>query len=121
MIKHLRISPLAVTESKDKFRVILDLSFGSGGSGKGRLGVNGDTCFEKALVCEIGGVMPNNVMRRVCALRQDVGSEVPIYGAKMDVKDAFRRIHIEWDKAPNFRIHARRLYSDRFSLGLRVA
>lgn len=32
-IKHLRDSPLAVVESKEKNRVILDLSFGAGGDG----------------------------------------------------------------------------------------
>ena len=100
-IKHIRVSPLAVAESKDKKRVILDLSYGKGGPQRGRTGVNGDTNFDGAPLCEVGGVL-TNVLRRICALRDAVGTKVPVYTAKMDVKDAFRRIHVEWEKAPVF-------------------
>lgn len=100
-IKHLRVSPLGVTSSKDKLRVILDLSFGMGGENGENIGANGDTWFENAPKSETGEVMPN-IMRRICALRQAVGPAVPIYTSKLDVKDAFRRLHVEWDKAPTF-------------------
>lgn len=99
-IKHLRVSPLAVMESNDKNRVILDLSFGAGGDGDGWTGGNGDTCFETAPV-SIGGVLPS-ILRHACALRETKGGGVPIYRSKKDVADAFRRIHIECEKAPVF-------------------
>ena len=69
-IKHLRVSPLAVVESKDKTRVILDLSFGAGGDGDGWKGVNGDTCFETAPISEIGGVLPN-ILRQIVFLMNE--------------------------------------------------
>ena len=88
-VSHLRISPLGVASSKEKLRVILDLSFGKGGAVDEYIGVNGDTAFEKAPKSETGGVMPA-ILRRTCALREAVGPDVPIYISKMDVKDAFR-------------------------------
>ena len=100
-VSHLRISPLGVSSSKEKLRVILDLSFGKGGAVDEYIGVNGDTAFEKAPKSETGGVMPVSV-RRVCALREAIGPDVPIYTSKMDVKDAFRRLHVAWEKAPTF-------------------
>ena len=42
------------------------------------------------------------ILRRICALREAVGPDVPIYTSKMDVKDAFRRLHVAWEKAPTF-------------------
>ena len=86
-VSHLRISPLGVS-SKEKLRVILDLSFGKGGAVDEYIGANGDTAFEKAPKSETGGVMPA-ILRRICALREAVGPDVPIYISKMDVKDAF--------------------------------
>ena len=65
------------------------------------LGDNGDTAFEKAPESETGGVMPA-ILRRICALREAVGTDVPIYISKMDVKDAFRRLNVAWEKAPTF-------------------
>lgn len=39
------------------------------------------------------------LIAKTCARREEVGAEVPIYIHKMDVKGAFRRVPIEWDKA----------------------
>ena len=41
---------------------------------------------------------------QTCARREKVGAEMRIYISKKDVKDAFRRVHIEWDKAPTFHV-----------------
>lgn len=51
-----------------------------------------NTWFEKA----------PNIIRRTCGLREAVGPAVPIFTSKLDVKDAFRRIHVEWAKASYF-------------------
>ena len=79
----------------------MDLSFEKGGAVDEYIGVNGDTAFKKAPKSETGGVMPA-ILRRICALREAVGPDVPIYTSKMDVKDAFRRLHVAWEKAPTF-------------------
>ena len=71
-VSHLRNSPLGVSSSKEKLRVILDLSFGKGGAVDEYIGVNGDTAFEKAPKSETGGVMPA-ILRRIWALREAVG------------------------------------------------
>lgn len=42
----------------------------------------------------------SSLLSRAYALRQEVGTFVPIHSPKLDVKDAYRRIHIEWEKAP---------------------
>ncbi|CAN0398933.1 unnamed protein product, partial [Laminaria digitata] len=89
-VRVLRISPLAVVEERQKMRVILDLAVH---------GVNTDTDFDKAPVFDLGDVLFRFIAQS-CARREQVGAEVPIYISKMDVKDAFRRIHIEWDEAP---------------------
>lgn len=92
-IRGLRISPLAVVDERQKSRVILDLTVGAG--------VNKDTDFDKAPVCDLGDVI-FRFIAQTCARREQVGADVPIYISKMDVKDAFRRVHIEWEKAPIF-------------------
>lgn len=102
-IRHLRISPIGVTPSKDKLRIILDLSFGRGGANDGNSGVNGDTWFENAPNSEAGEVMPI-IMKRICALRQAVEAASPIFSAKMDVKDAFRRIQLSGVRHPHLHI-----------------
>ncbi|MEP3733698.1 MAG: hypothetical protein ABJN02_17340 [Lentilitoribacter sp.] len=60
-----------------------------------------DTDFDKSPVCDLGEVL-FRFIAQTCVHREQVGAEVPIYISKMDVKDAFRRGHIEWDKAPTF-------------------
>ena len=100
-VSHLRIFPLGVSSSKEKLRVSLDLSFGKAGAVDEYSGVNEDTAFEKAPKSETGGVMPA-IWRRMCALREAVGPDVPIYTSKIDVKDAFRRLHVAREKAPTF-------------------
>ena len=42
------------------------------------------------------------ILRRICPLREAVGPDVLIYSSKMDVNDAFRRLHVAWEKAPTF-------------------
>ena len=59
-------------------------------------GVNTDTDFDKAPVCDLGDVLFRFIVQ-TCARREQVGAEVPIYISKMDVK-----VHIEWDKATTF-------------------
>ena len=53
-VSHLRISPLGVSSSKNKLRVILDLSFGKGGGVDEYIGVNGqlDGCTRGPGVCD---------------------------------------------------------------------
>ena len=85
--------PLAVVDERQKLRVILDLTVGAG--------VNTDTDFDKAPVCDLGDVL-FRFIAQTCVRREQVGADVPIYISKMDVKDAFRRVHIEWEKAPIF-------------------
>ena len=80
-VSHLRISPLGISSFKEKLRVILDLSFRKGGAVDEYIGVNGDTAFEEAPKSETGGVMPA-ILRRICALREVVGPDVPIYTSK---------------------------------------
>ena len=80
-VSHIRISPFGVSSSKEKLRVILYLSFGKGGAVDEYIGVTGNTAFEKAPKSETGGVMPAN-LRRISALREAVGPDVPIYTSK---------------------------------------
>lgn len=73
------------------------MSLRKGEPGHGRFEDNVDTNVEQAPESEVGCVMCN-VTGFVYALRQEVGPFVPHIGAQMDVKDAVRRIHIEWEK-----------------------
>lgn len=59
-----------------------------GGGGSLRLG---DTDFESGPNCEIGKVLAC-VIAHTYTLREAVGSEVPVYTSKMDVRHAFPRI-----------------------------
>ena len=61
------------------------------------------------------------ILRRICALREAVGPDVPIYISKMDVKDAFRRLHVAWEKAPTFAYMANDLIVVDFRLPFRLA
>lgn len=95
MVRGLRISPLAVVEERRKVRLVLVLTVGHG--------VNTDTDFDTASVCDFGDVL-FRFIAQTSARREQVSAEVPFYSANMDVKDATRRVrvHIEWDKAPIF-------------------
>lgn len=62
----LGLSPLAVAEGKDKRRPILGLSYGRGGT-DGRSGVNGDTDFSRAPVCDIGTIFAR-ILSRICGM-----------------------------------------------------
>ena len=64
-------------------------------------GVNTDTDLDKPPVRDLGDIL-YRFITQTCVCREQVGADVPIYISKMDVKDALRRAHIEWEKAPNF-------------------
>ena len=65
--------------------------------------MNGNTDLERAPVY-MRIETRDEEMKRVCGLRERIGPKVEDCLSKMDVKDAFRRIHIDWDKSSVFRI-----------------
>ena len=71
----------------------MDLSVGAG--------VNTATVFTKEPVCDLGDMFFRYIAQ-TCARREQVGAEAPIQSSKIDVKDDFSRVHIEWDRAPIF-------------------
>ena len=54
--------------------------------------------FGRPPVCDLGGVLRGCIAQTYARRDERIDAEVPIYILKMDAKDAFRRVHIEWDK-----------------------
>ena len=94
----LRLPPLAVVASTSRTRIIHDLTFASSPSCHG---VNADTDFATAPPCRRGHVL-RDVVRRIAYLRRKVGVSARILLSKMDVKDAFRQVAVEWERSPTF-------------------
>ena len=99
-------------EERQRIRVVSDLAIIGHG-------VNTDTDFDTAPACDLGDVMFRSIS---CARRQQVRAEVPIYLRVLKyVKDAFRRVHIEWGKAYFFFICGGEVHRLSFQVGVRMA
>ena len=64
-------------------------------------GVNGDTNFESAPKCKLGHVL-RDIVWRILFLRRTLAPHTHIMLSKMDVKDAFRQVAVEWDGCTKF-------------------
>ena len=95
-IPGLRVSPLGVTVSPSKIRIIHDLTFETSAPG-----VNADTDFSSAPPCKLGHVL-RGIIWRILHLRRPSVTPTRILLSKMDVKDAFRQIPVEWAHCPLF-------------------
>ena len=93
----LRVSPVGVAVSATKVRIIHDLTMAFSNPG-----VNGDTNFESAPECKWGHVL-RDIVWRVLFLRFTLAPRTHIMLSKMDVKDAFRQVAVEWDGCTKFR------------------
>lgn len=88
-VRGLRMSPiLAAVGERQKVRVILDFTVGHG--------VSTDTDFDETLLCDLGNFL-FNVSRTRALVENKIARDYPFTFLKKDVKDAFRRVHIEWD------------------------
>lgn len=83
-----RVSPLGVVD-EPKFRIIHDLTFASAS----RSSVNHDTDFSQAPECLLGHVL-TDIVKRVLFLRQLHGVAAEIMLCRVDVKEAFRQVHV---------------------------
>ena len=97
-IPGMRVSPLAVTKSSTKLRVVHDLTFSSGPS---TIGVNEDTDFSSASTCELGHEL-RDIIWRIMYLWHQFGRGARIVLRKMDVKNVFRQVLVEITRAPVF-------------------
>ena len=95
-IPGLRVSPVGVAVSATKIRTIhvLTMAFSNPG-------VNGDTDYESAPKCKLGHVL-RDIFWRICFLRRTLAPHTHIMLSKMDVKDAFRQVAVEWDGCMKF-------------------
>ena len=95
-IPGLRVSPVGVAVSATKVRIIHDLTMAFSNPG-----VNGDTNFESAPKCKLGHVL-RDIVWRILFLRCTLAPHTHIMLSKMDVKDAFRQVAVEWDGCTKF-------------------
>ena len=95
-IPGLRVSPVGVAASATKVRIIHDLTMAFSNPG-----VNGDTNFESAPKCKLGHVL-RDIVWRILFLRRTLAPHTHIMLSKMDVKDAFRQVAVEWDGCTKF-------------------
>ena len=95
-IPGLRVSPVGVAVSATKVRIIHDLTMAFSNPG-----VNGDTNFESAPKCKLGHVL-RDIVWRILFLRRTLAPHTHIMLSKMDVKDAFRQVAVEWDGCTKF-------------------
>ena len=95
-IPGLRVSPVGVAVSATKIRTIHDLTMAFSNPG-----VNGDTDFESAPKCKLGHVL-RDIFGRICFSRRTLAPHTHIMLSKMDVKDAFRQVAVEWDGCTKF-------------------
>lgn len=94
----LRLSPLGIVASTSKTRVIHDITFASAPS---MPGVNYDTDFTTAPSCQLDHVM-RYVTLRIIYWRRNYGVSARKVLSKIDVKDAFRQVQVEWARSPTF-------------------
>ena len=95
-IPGLRVSPVGVAVSATKVRIIHDLTMAFSNPG-----VNGDTNFESAPKCKLGHLL-RDIVWRILFLRRTLAPHTHIMLSKMDVKDAFRQVAVEWDGCTKF-------------------
>ena len=95
-IPGLRVSPVGVAVSAIKVRIIHDLTMAFSNPG-----VNGDTNFESTPKCKLGHVL-RDIVWRILFLRRTLAPRTHIMLSKMDVKDAFRQVAVEWDGCTKF-------------------
>ena len=82
--------------SPAKIRIIHDFTFE-----KSVPGVNADTDFSSAPTCKLSHVL-RGIISRILHSRRPSATPTRILLSKMDVKDAFRHIHVEWVHCPLF-------------------
>ena len=82
--------------SATKVRIIHDLTMAFSNPG-----VNGDTDFESASESQLGHVL-RDIVWRILFLRHTLAPHTHIMLSKMDVKDAFRQVGVEWDGCKKF-------------------
>ena len=92
----LRVSPLGVTVSPSKIRIIHNLIFSTPAPG-----VNTDTDFSSAPDCKLGRTLRDKIWR-ILHLRRPSAPLTRILLSKMGLKDAFRQISVEWFHCPVF-------------------
>ena len=95
-IPGLRVSPVGVVVSATKVRIIHDLTMAFSNPG-----VSGDTDFESAPNCKLGHVLID-IVWRILFLRRTLAPHTHIMLSKMDAKDAFRQVAVEWDGCTKF-------------------
>ena len=95
-IPGLRVSPVGVAASATKVRIIHNLTMAFSNPG-----ANGDTDFESAPKCKLGDVL-RDIVWRILFLRRTLAPHTHIMLSKMDAKDAFRQVAVEWDGCKSF-------------------
>ena len=82
--------------SATKMRIVHDLTMAFSNPG-----VNGDTNFESAPKCKLGHVL-RDIVWTILISRCTLAPHTHIMLSKMDVRDAFRQVVVEWDGCTKF-------------------
>ena len=95
-IPGLRVFPVGVAVSATKVRIIHDLTMAFSNPG-----VNGNNDFESVPKCKLGHVL-RDIVWSILFLRRTLAPNTHIMLSKIDVKDAFRQMAVEWDDCTKF-------------------